>query len=62
MQFVLRFVKTERGATAVEYAVMLSLILISILGAIASVGSQTGGMWGGIVRNIEAYFGTGGGP
>ena len=36
----------DSGATAVEYAVMLGLILLTLVTAIASVGSGTGGMWG----------------
>ena len=36
----------EDAATAVEYAVMLALILIAVIGAIGSVGAGTGGMWG----------------
>jgi pilus assembly protein Flp/PilA len=35
-----RFLKSEDGPTAVEYAVMLALIIIVCLVAIASVGSK----------------------
>lgn len=44
----------EQGATAVEYAVMLAMILLSVLAAIGTVGSQTGGMWNGIVNSLKA--------
>lgn len=37
---VVRFLKTEDGPTAVEYAVMLSLIIVVCLTAIATLGSQ----------------------
>jgi pilus assembly protein Flp/PilA len=46
--------RQEEAATAVEYAVMLALILIAIIGAIGTVGSQTGGMWGGIDSDFSA--------
>jgi pilus assembly protein Flp/PilA len=50
------FLKTlwrqEDAATAVEYAVMLALILIAVIGAIGSVGAQTGGMWGDIDNEL----------
>lgn len=49
-----RCVNDERGATAVEYAVMLAMILLSVLAAIGTVGSQTGGMWNGIVNSLRA--------
>jgi len=44
----------EQGATAVEYAVMLAMILLSVLAAIGTVGAQTGGMWNGIVSGLKA--------
>jgi pilus assembly protein Flp/PilA len=51
--------RQEDAATAVEYAVMLALILIAIIGAIGSVGAQTGGMWGDIDSDlITAGFGS----
>ena len=37
---VVRFLKTEDGPTAVEYAVMLSLIIVVCLTAVATLGSQ----------------------
>jgi pilus assembly protein Flp/PilA len=36
-----RFLKREDGPTAVEYAVMLALIVMVCVGAIQTVGSQT---------------------
>jgi pilus assembly protein Flp/PilA len=33
-----RFVKTEDGPTAVEYAVMLALIIVVCIGAITALG------------------------
>ena len=37
---VVRFLKSEDGPTAVEYAVMLALIIVVCLTAIATLGSQ----------------------
>jgi pilus assembly protein Flp/PilA len=37
---LLRFVVDEQGPTAVEYAVMLALIVVVCLAAITSVGSN----------------------
>ncbi len=36
-----RFLKSEDGPTAVEYAVMLALIVVVCLTAITSIGSKT---------------------
>jgi pilus assembly protein Flp/PilA len=38
-----RFLRDEDGPTAVEYAVMLALIVITCMSAIGSVGSSTAG-------------------
>jgi pilus assembly protein Flp/PilA len=39
-QFVAEFVKREDGPTAVEYAVMLALIIVVCIGAITTLGSN----------------------
>jgi pilus assembly protein Flp/PilA len=46
--------RNEDGATAVEYAVMLAMILMAVVGAIGSVGAETGGMWSGIMTRLTA--------
>jgi pilus assembly protein Flp/PilA len=38
---VRRFVRSEDGPTAVEYSVMLALIIVICLAAIKSVGTKT---------------------
>jgi pilus assembly protein Flp/PilA len=42
---VVAFIKKEDGPTAVEYAVMLALILVVIIAAVANIGSTTSGMY-----------------
>jgi pilus assembly protein Flp/PilA len=39
-QFVANFLKGEDGPTAVEYAVMLALIIVVCIGAITTLGSN----------------------
>jgi pilus assembly protein Flp/PilA len=41
VQSALAFLKSEEGPTAVEYAVMLSLIIVVCVGAITTLGSNT---------------------
>ncbi len=48
------FIVEEDAATTVEYAVMLGLILLTAIGAIGAFGSQTGGLWSGILGKLEA--------
>lgn len=49
-----RLLRDDDAATAVEYAVMLALIIGVVITAIGSVGSQTGGMWGNIQASVNA--------
>jgi pilus assembly protein Flp/PilA len=42
---VRRFLQDEQGPTAVEYAVMLALVLLAVISAINAVGSSTSAMW-----------------
>ncbi len=48
------FIFDDEAATAVEYAVLLALILVVVLGAIGVFGSEAGGLWGGIDTQLEA--------
>jgi pilus assembly protein Flp/PilA len=39
-QFIANFLKAEDGPTAVEYAVMLALIIVVCIGAITALGTN----------------------
>jgi pilus assembly protein Flp/PilA len=47
-----RFLKSEDGPTAVEYAVMLALIVIVCLTAIQSVGTNASTTFGNVANSI----------
>ena len=51
---VVEFVKREDGPTAVEYAVMLSLIIVVCLAAIAVLGQKASGTFTTIGQTIGA--------
>ena len=36
-----------------EEAVMLALILLAEVGAVSVVGTQSGGMWGGVEKDLQ---------
>jgi pilus assembly protein Flp/PilA len=40
-QFAATFLKAEDGPTAVEYAVMLALVIVVCIAAVATIGSHT---------------------
>lgn len=54
MKFFRSLIREEEAATAVEYAVLLALIMMAVFGAIGSVGAGAGGMWGTIDGNMAA--------
>ncbi len=48
-----RFLKSEDGPTAVEYAVMLSLIVIVCLTAITSIGNSANSAFQKVASSIK---------
>lgn len=59
MSFLWRFHHNEDAATAVEYAVLLALILMSVIAAIGTVGANSGGMWGNVNTQLQTKAFTG---
>lgn len=49
------FLKGDQAATAVEYAVMLGLILVSCLATLKVVGDGSNGIWGKSRAELEAH-------
>jgi Flp pilus assembly pilin Flp len=45
MWSIARFIRSEEAATAVEYSVMLALILLAVLVAVGAVGAKSAGLW-----------------
>ncbi|HEX3151098.1 MAG TPA: Flp family type IVb pilin [Gemmataceae bacterium] len=52
MQKVVRFLKKEDGPTAVEYAVMLALIIVVCLVAITTLGQQANNTFSNIGNKL----------
>ncbi len=52
---VRQFFVLDEATTAVEYAVMLALILMAVIAAIGTFGSQTGGLWGNTNTQFESH-------
>ena len=48
---VVKFVKAEDGPTAVEYAVMLALIIVVCIAAITALGSNANNTFGNVSLN-----------
>jgi Flp pilus assembly pilin Flp len=54
MKYLLKLLRNEEAATAVEYAVMLALILTVIIGVIGALGTKTGGLWASMIAAMHA--------
>ena len=48
-----RFLKSEDGPTAVEYAIMLSLIVVVCLSAIGTIGANANSMFWKIASSVH---------
>ncbi len=48
-----RFLKSEDGPTAVEYAVMLSLIIVICLSAVRAIGTNASATFQGVANQIQ---------
>ena len=51
---VVNFVKREDGPTAVEYAVMLALIIVVCIGAITTLGQNANSTFNNAALNLAA--------
>ena len=46
----------ERGATAIEYGLIASLIVIAMMAGLESMGGGVGGMWGKLGNSANTYM------
>jgi pilus assembly protein Flp/PilA len=58
MKKILQFLRADDGPTAVEYAVMLALIILICMAAIQSVGSQTSSSFTNSADSIGSAVGS----
>lgn len=53
MQRIRQFLAADEAATAVEYAVMLALIVLFCFASIRTVGQQASGTWARVDSSIQ---------
>jgi pilus assembly protein Flp/PilA len=46
----------QRGATAIEYGLIVALITIAAMGGMQSLGGGVGGMWGKLSNVTNTYM------
>ena len=55
---ILTFLKSEDGPTAVEYAVMLAMIVIACLGAVNGMATATADSFDSSASNLNGVLGS----
>lgn len=58
IKFFKRLCQDNRGTSAVEYGLILSLIVLGVVGAVSGVASETQKMWSDIqAKSAKAHAG-----
>ncbi len=47
----------KAGATAVEYGLIVSLVVIAMVGALDAVANENTSVWGSVQSNVEEVMG-----
>ncbi len=47
-----RLIRNDAGATAIEYGLIVSLLVIAIMTALRGVADETNGLWAFVEENI----------
>lgn len=58
--FIKRLLDDTSGATAVEYGVIIALIIIAMVTALQSLANSTIAMWNGVETKVEEATSSGG--
>lgn len=51
-----RLRECQRGATAIEYGLIAALIIVAMMGGLATLGGGSGGMWGMLKNKTETHM------
>jgi pilus assembly protein Flp/PilA len=46
----------RRGATAIEYGLIAALIVVAMMGGLATLGGGAGGMWSDVATTVQTYM------
>ncbi|HMI20794.1 MAG TPA: Flp family type IVb pilin [Sphingomonas sp.] len=50
---LIKLVRNKRGATAIEYGLIVALIVIVVVVGISALGGSTGGIWGNMTTKAS---------
>ena len=49
-----RLLTDKKGATAIEYGLIVALIAVALMSGLRSLGGGAGGMWSNIQQDVQA--------
>jgi pilus assembly protein Flp/PilA len=54
--FIKRLLRDTRGATAVEYGLIVALVVIAMIAALSGVADRNDGLWARVTSNVAAHM------
>ncbi|WP_240653476.1 Flp family type IVb pilin [Sphingomonas crocodyli] len=51
-----RLLRSEDGATAVEYGLILALVVLALVVGVTTLGSQVGATWNGLATKVASVI------
>ena len=52
-----RILRDEKGATAIEYGLIVALIVIAIISSLKGVANENTGLWARVSDNVDGAMG-----
>ncbi len=50
-----RLLVSDKGATAVEYGLILAMIVLAMMAALSNVATKTNAMWGNVSNEVTSH-------
>ena len=58
MRTFLRLIKDQRGATAIEYGLILAMVFLAVIGAVKALGDEDTSLWASVSsKTVSAMSG-----
>ena len=51
--FIKRLLRDDRGATAIEYGLIVTLIVVAMMAALQNVANETNGLWATVSNEVS---------
>lgn len=54
VRLVMKLARDRRGATAIEYGLILALVFLAMVGAVRGLAGATTGMWDNVATKVQS--------